>query len=168
MRRLSLALVILPLCAAAPAQAEMATLTPQLIGEIFCMARIGNDDGILAGVMTDELHTLIAYAEARNDTIARAHPDEKPPLGDGIPWSSFPDYAGECAIGSVAIEGDTARVVVDFGFPEDHSADFSDTLHLKAIPHRYDPSTTIWRIDDVAYTTDGTLRRSLTTAFETP
>lgn len=166
MRRLSLALVVLPLFAA-PVQAEMATVTPAQIGEIFCISRLGNDDGILAGLLTDELRTLIAYSEARNDTIAAAAPDEKPPLGDGIPWGSFPDYAPECSVGSVAIEGESARVVVDYSFPAEPSADYSDTLHLKLAPHPYDPATGIWRLDDVAYTVDGTLRQALAGAFAT-
>lgn len=164
MRRLSLALLALPLFGT-PAQAEMVTVAPAQIGEIFCIARVGNDDGILTGLLSDELRTLIAYSEARNDTIAAAAPDEKPPLGDGIPWGSFPDYAAECSVGSVAIEGAAARVVVDYSFPAEPGADYSDTLHLTLTPHPHDPATGLWRLDDIAYTVDGTLRQALEGAF---
>lgn len=164
MRRLSLALAILPLLAA-PALAEMVTVSPQQIGGIFCLAHLGNDDAILGGVLTDELRTQIAYSEARNATIADANPDEKPPLGDGIPWSSFPDHADTCSTGSIAVENGVARVVIQYGFAADPSADYSDTLVLKQMPHGYDPSTGIWRIDDVAYTVDGTLRGTLDGVF---
>jgi hypothetical protein len=165
MRRLLLAFAALPL-AATPALAGMATVAPEKFGEIFCIARTGNDDGILRGVLSDELRTLIDYSEARNDTIAKANPDEKPPLGDGIPWSSFPDYAAECSVGSVAVEGKSARVVVDYGFPGEPSADYSDTLHLRLVAHPYDPDTGIWRLDDIRYTTSETLRETLTSAFD--
>ena len=166
MRRLAIALAILPLFAAAPAQAEMTTVTPTQIGEIFCISRLGNDDGILRGVLTDELRTLIDYSEARNDTIAAAYPEDKPPLGDGIPWGSFPDYAPKCTLASTAVEGNMARVAVSYAFPEEPTADYTDTLVLKLVAHPYDPATGIWRIDDVRYTTSSTLREVLATAFD--
>lgn len=160
MRRLTIALALLPVLAvAAPAQAQtMTTVTPDQIGEIFCISRIGNDDGILDGLMTQELSTLIAYSEARNDTIAAAHPDEKPPLGDGIPLASFPDYASKCDVESIAIDGNSARVAIGYGFPEAPTADYTDTLDLRLVPHPYNPDIGIWRIDDIRYTTSGTLR----------
>lgn len=169
MRRLTIVLALLPLMAnAAPVQAqtEMVTVTPAQIGEIFCISRTGNDDGILAGLLTGELGTLIAYAEARNDTIALAYPGEKPPLGDGIPFASFPDYAPNCTPGSVAIDGKSARVTIGYGFPEAPSADYTDTLELRLVPHPANPEIGIWRIDDIRYTTSGTLRDVLTTAFD--
>ncbi len=169
MRRLTIATALLPLVAvAAPAhaQTDMVTVSPEQIGEIFCISRTGNDDGILDGLLSPELGTLIAYSEARNDTIAAAHPDEKPPLGDGIPFASFPDYAANCEIESIAIEGGTARVAIGYGFPEAPTADYTDTLELHLVPHPYNPEIGIWRIDDVRYTTSGTLREMLTTVFE--
>ena len=170
MRRLTIALALLPLMAsAAPVQAqtEMVTVTPARIGEIFCISRTGNDDGILDGLLTDELRTLIAYAEARNQTIARAAPDEKPPLGDGIPFASFPDYAESCSVGSIAVDGATARVAIAYGFPEAPTADYTDTLELRQVPHPVNPEIGIWRVDDIRYTTSGTLREVLTTVLET-
>lgn len=167
MRRLTIALALLPLTAAAvPAQAEMTTVTPEQIGAIFCMSRTGNDDGILTGLLSDELRTLIDYAEARNQTIAAAHPDEKPPLGDGIPWTSFPDYAATCQAATVAIESDSARVAIGYGFPEAPDADYTDTLVLTRAVHPANPDAGVWRIDDIHYATTGTLRDLLTTAFD--
>ena len=166
MRRLAIALAILPLFSVAPAQAEMMTVSPMQIGEIFCIARLGNDDGILAGVLTDELRTQIAYSEARNDTIVAANPGDKPPLGDGIPWASFPDYAAKCSVGSVAVDGKSANVTVNYGFPAEPTADYSDTLQLKLMPHPWDPDTGIWRLDDIRYTTSETLRETLVAIFE--
>ena len=169
MRRLTIALALLPLVAAAApvqAQTQMTTVTPEQIGEIFCISRTGNDDGILDGLLTDELRTLIAYAEARNETIATAYPDEKPPLGDGIPWTSFQDYAATCETGSIAIEGKTAHVTIGYGFPEATDANYTDTMDLRLVAHPFNPDIGIWRVDDIRYTTSGTLREALTTAFD--
>jgi hypothetical protein len=166
MRRLTLAILALPLFAASPASAQMVTVNPEQIGEIFCISRLGNDDGILDGVLTDELRTHIEYAQARNDVIYAQAPDEKPPLGDGTPWQSFPDYAAECAIGSVAIEGKTAKVVIQYVFPEEPAADYADTLELKLVAHPYDPATGIWRLNNVFYTNSGDLQAALDSVFQ--
>ena len=160
MRRLALALAALPLFAT-PSFAEMATVPPAEIGEVFCIARLGNDDGLLVGALHRELYQLIETALAVSEEASKAHPDEKPPLGDGIPWSSFPDYAAECSVGSVAVEGGTAKVTVQYGFPESRDADYADTLVLTQMSHPYDAATMIWRINDISYTTSGTLREVL-------
>jgi hypothetical protein len=166
MRRLTLALLALPLFAASPASAQMVTVTPDQIGEIFCISRVGNDDGILGGVLSNELATHIEYAQARNDVIYAQYPDEKPPLGDGTPWASFPDYAESCSIGSVSVEGKTAKVQIKYAFPADPAGDYSDTLELKLVAHPYDPTTGIWRLDNVLYTNSGDLRTALDSLFE--
>lgn len=164
MRRLALVFAALPLIFVGPAQAEMATVSPAQIGEIFCIARTGNDDGLLVGALHPELHELIETALAISEEAAKAHPDEKPPLGDGIPWSSFPDYAAECSIGSVSVADETAKVTVQYGFPASRDADYADTLLLVEVPHPYDDATKIWRISDIAYTPSGTLREVLAEA----
>lgn len=165
MRRLAVSLLFLQLLPA-PAFAQAAIVTPQQIGEIFCISRLGNDDAILSGAFSAELRTLIAYAQARNDAIARAFPDEKPPLGDGVPWASFPDAIDTCTLGSIATEGMTAHVVIEYGFAADPGADFSDTLELTAAPHPYDPQSSLWRISDVRYTVGSTLVEALQAAFD--
>ena len=70
------------------ALAQPAALTPEHIAQIFCLARIGNDMAPVEGLLTPGLTSAIAAAEAENAVIAAQHPDEKPPLGDGIPWQS--------------------------------------------------------------------------------
>lgn len=165
MRSLTLALLALPLFAASPASAQTATISPAEIGQIFCMSRTGNDELLLTGALSDELRTQIAYAEARNDTIATQYPDDKPPLGDGIPWQSFPDYAKTCTVGSVNVEGGTAKVVVQYDFPESPDGDFSDTLELRLAPQRYNPEAGVWRLNNVIYTNGGDLRAALDGMF---
>lgn len=164
MRRLAVSLLCLQLLPA-PAFAQTATVTPQQIGEVFCMSRLGNDDAILSGVLSAELRTLVAYSQARSDAIARAYADEKPPLGDGVPWASFPDAIDTCSLGSIATEGAAALVVIQYGFAADPGADFSDTLELAAEPHPYDPQSAVWRISNVRYTVGSTLVEALQAAF---
>lgn len=152
---LALAASTLP-AAIGESRAQMVTLSPQQIGDIFCLSRTGNDEGAIAGLLSPVLSTAIAYAQARNDVIARAYPDEKPPLGDGIPWQAFPDYAPDCAatISAAAID----RVNIAYAIPGQPDAGWVDTLVLVKVGDHY-------RIDDVAFGDSGTLRAVLEQAF---
>jgi len=71
---------------ASPTQAQMTIITPEQIGEIFCIASQGNDMVPVEALLTPQLSEAIAEARQRNVTLAAAHPDDKPSLGDGIPW----------------------------------------------------------------------------------
>jgi hypothetical protein len=158
----SLALTI---ASAAPALAQdgPVTLAPDQVAQIFCIARIGNDMAPVEGLLTPGLAAAIAEAEAKDAAWAAANPGDKPPLGDGIPWQSWPYYAPECTAGQTLYEMDESRVRVHYVFPDAPAADFSDTLYLKLIPGPY--GWNVWRIDDVAYSTDGGLRTALIVAF---
>ncbi len=146
------------------AQDEVTKITPEQIGQIFCISRLGNDMTPTEALMTPSLSAAIEEAMARNAAMQHAVPDEKPPLGDGVPWQSFPDYAARCTPGQVSYEMDEAGVEIRYGFPEAPRANYSDTLRLRLVP---DPvlGGTRWRIDDIAYDTDGTLRQVLESAF---
>ena len=161
---LRIAATVIAILAAAPTLAQPATLTPRQIGEIFCTARTGNDMVPVTALLSETLTTAIADAEAQNEVIAKARPDEKPPLGDGIPWQAYPDYADRCAPGEVTFMMDEAIVPIAYSFTAYPDADFTDTLKLRLID---DPALggRIWRIDDVAYATDGDLRTTLASAF---
>lgn len=147
----------------APAQ-EMIKLTPAQVGEIFCLGRLGNDMAAVLAILTLDLLIAIDEAEYRNAEIEAAHPGEKPPLGDGIPWQTAPDYAAKCTVGAVTFMMDEAKVEIAYGFPEYPEANFTDTLQLKLIE---DPmlQTAVWRIDNVSYAGDGDLRTSLVDVF---
>ncbi|MDC9825718.1 hypothetical protein PRN20_18445 [Devosia sp. ZB163] len=150
---------------ATPSFAQMVTISPEQIGEIFCIAREGNDMTPVEGLLTAELKSAIAEAEAKNDTIQKATPDEKPPLGDGIPWQAFPDYADTCTPGAVTLTPGEASVAIDYAFKDYPDANFSDSLMLKQVD---DPATgaSFWRIDNLAYATEGDLRTVLSSVFE--
>lgn len=157
-------LVLAAVALATPALAQPITLTPQQIGQIFCISRLGNDMAPVQGLLTTGLTSEIANALERNELIQKAHADEKPPLGDGIPWQAYPDHADQCQPGNVIFMMDEARVRIDYAFRDYPDAAFSDTLALRLIEDR-SLGARIWRIDNIAYATSGDLREMLASAF---
>ena len=133
---------------------QMVVLKANQIGQIFCLSRLGNDEAVIAGILTDGLNKAIEDAEAKDADYAKKNPGEKPPLGDGIPWQSSPDYADTCDIGLVTLSKTDAKVEIKYGFPDDPAANYTDTLILKKVPIE-GMDVGYWRIDDVIYP-DGT------------
>jgi len=149
---------------AAPASAQMHTLSPEDVGGIFCISRIGNDMAPVQGLLTVELAQVIADAEQKDAAWAAANPDDKPPLGDGIPWQTWPDYAPECTVGLVGPAQGEAWVDITYTFPAAPDASFTDRLHLVEVD-RPTHSAGAWRIDNVVYAEGGDLRTVLAEAF---
>jgi hypothetical protein len=167
MRSSVLAILLAAGIATAPAIADdtMATLKPEHIGQIFCFSRLGNDEAVLDGILTAELKTAIADARTKDEAYEKQYPGEKPPLGDGIPWQAWPDYAAECTVGLVTLMKTDAKVEINYTFPEDAAANFTDTLLLKRVDQP-DYGTGFWRIDNIAYSTGSELKAVLAGAFE--
>lgn len=143
---------------------RMVTLKPEQVGQIFCLSHTGNDEGILKGIISDPLAEAIDAAWERNSAWEAANPGDKPPLGDGIPWESWPDYAAECTIGLVTLMKTDAKVEVQYHFPDEPDADYTDVLLLKRMGT--EDTGLFWRIDDVSFATGGTLRGVLVGAFD--
>lgn len=139
-------------------------LSPAQIGQIFCMSRIGNDMAPVEGLLTPDLTAVIAHAWEVNSAYEDEYPGEKPPLGDGLPWQAWPDYASKCDVGEIAIDGDRATVALSYGFPEYPRADFTDTLQLVLIDDA-ELGWKVWRIDNIAYE-NGDFRSALEAAFD--
>ena len=146
------------------ALAQPAALSPEQIAQIFCIASVGNDMAPVEGLLTPDLTAAIATAETENDRRAAAQPDEKPPLGDGIPWQSFPDYADQCTPGSTGFMMDEAEVKLVYAFTGYPDATITDTLKLRLVDDAR-TGARVWRIDNIAYATDGNLRTTLLSAF---
>lgn len=149
-----------------PAAAQMVTISPAQIGEIFCISRLGNDMAPVQGLLTPALGQVIADAEKKDADWAAANPGEKPPLGDGIPWQTYQDYAPQCVVGTVDPMMDEAWVDLNYAFPDAPDANFTDRLHLVQVeePTQSEP---VWRIDNVEYFNDGgDLRSTLVSAFQ--
>jgi len=144
---------------------QMVVLKAAQIGQIFCLSRLGNDEAVIAGILTQSLRQAIADAEAKDADYAKKNPDEKPPLGDGIPWQSSPDYAAKCETGLVTLSKTDAKVEIKYGFPDAPGANFTDTLILRKLPID-GMDVGYWRIDDVLYPDGTDLRKSLISAFQ--
>lgn len=148
----------------AEGEMTMTTLKPEQLGQIFCFSRLGNDEAVISGVLSADLQTAIAEAWAKDEAWENANPGEKPPLGDGIPWQAWPDYAADCKVGLVSLMKTDARVEINYAFPEDPAGNFTDTLLLKKIDQP-DYGVGFWRIDNIAYSTGGDLKAQLLAAF---
>jgi len=116
------------------AQAEPLTFTPDQVGDTFCIATLANDmSRIENGLLSPALVEVVTRAEIRNAQFKSQHPDDKPPLGDGLPWRSYPDTADGCIVGSVTISADAsaASVQINYTFQSAPAANYTDTLRLK-------------------------------------
>lgn len=166
MRSSCLAILLAAGFVAAPALADdtMVTLKPEQIGQIFCLSRTGNDEGPIEGLLSPGLKSGMAEAWTENAAWEAANPGEKPPLGDGIPWQAWPDYAPECTVGLVTLMKSDARVEIAYAFPGQPDANFTDTLLLKRIDMPA-VQAAFWRIDNIAYATGSDLRAVLAEAF---
>lgn len=156
MRRfILLAALVLP---AAPALA--ASTTPTEFGGLFCRASLADNMAPIAALFTPDLAEAVHHALALNDEIQAAHPDEKPPLGDGLPWRSWTDAASTCVVEGVKQDGSTARVTIRYGFEGAPDADYSDTLLLT------DLGGGDWRLADIRLEDGARFRDILDTAFD--
>jgi hypothetical protein len=105
---------------------------PRTVAEAFCRARLGNDEAATLALLTPSLARVIEEAKARNDVIAKATPDEKPPFGDGIPYQAFPDAAERCNAGKVEEKPGRIEIEVNYQFPQTPKANWTDRLKLVA------------------------------------
>jgi hypothetical protein len=158
-------LMIAPLAVALFAGGALAADEPRSVAEAFCKARLADDEGKTLALLTPSLVQVIEEAKARNDVIAKATPDEKPPFGDGIPYQAFPDVAQGCEAGEISDKSGRVEVEIDYLFPETPKANWTDRLKLVADGDRL-------LIDDILFANvangepDQGLRRVLFDAFD--
>jgi hypothetical protein len=105
---------------------------PHSVVEAFCKARLADDEAATLALLTPSLVEVIDGAKARNDVIAKATPDEKPPFGDGIPYQAFPDRAQGCETGKVEQKPGRIEIEVNYLFPDTPKANWTDRLKLVA------------------------------------
>lgn len=162
------ALLLLPalLGPALPAQAQMVTITPEQVGQIFCIGSLGNDMTPVEAMASEDLRSLIAFSFERNTEFELANPGEKPPLGDGLPWRSWTDYADGCAVGPVVVADLVARVPINYSFSDYPDASYTDHLILLPAYYEVQGDPLIWRIDDIELRDGQTMRSILGTVFE--
>lgn len=165
MRHLTtLGVLPLLLLATLPAQAQMITLEPEQIGQIFCLGSLGNDMAPVEALLSNDLQTLVAEAWEKNAAFEAANPGDKPPLGDGLPWRTLPDYADGCTVGEGMVEREEATVVVNYTFSDYPEANYTNFLVLKPATFN-DGASMVWRIDDIDLGDGYTMRSSIAGAF---
>ena len=98
-------------------------------------------------LFTPALQNAIAVAEKRNAAIAKAHPGEKPPLGDGVPYQAFPDHADFCRPGQNLHIDHQLYMEVAYIFADAMNANWTDRLKLVK-------TDAGWKIDDIVYGPD--------------
>lgn len=146
-----------------PTQAQMVTISPEQIGQIFCIGSLGNDMAPAEALLSPGLAAVIADAWKKNAAYETANPGEKPPLGDGLPWRSYPDYADGCTVGSVkAVEDGSTTVEIRYSFTEWPDAAYADELII--IPSAEEPGR--WEIDNVKLLEGETMRSYLAGSFD--
>ncbi len=150
-----LALASAGLLAIPHAQAETALSTAKR----FCS--LHNQHGLdkkYPTVVSASLNAEIQNALKKNDAIQKKAPDEKPPLGDGIPFQSMPDWA-KCRITSVQKSAADMKANIVYRYSKTES--WTDQLLLKR-------ENATWKIDDILYAPEHlrSLRTQLKDAFQ--
>jgi hypothetical protein len=100
------------------------------VAKAFCATRISSDSDKVKPLLTGSLLALINDAEERSAIIASGNPDEKPPLGDGVPYQSFPDVPDHCQPTAPLIKGGSIELPVTYEFNAYPDATWTDTLVL--------------------------------------
>jgi hypothetical protein len=129
-----------------------------VVAESFCVARIIGDMSLAEAYFSEELSYAIDKAMAQNAVIQKQHPDEKPPLGDGVPWGTYPDAVPECVVDYDAATATPAEIPVTYRYPEAPDANWTDKLVLRQVDGE-------WKLDDVLYQDGGKLTEFLVSAF---
>lgn len=130
--------------------------------QAFCSLGTVDGGSGRAYLATPELGEAIRTAMAENARLQEADPQEKPPLGDGVPWQSFQDVAPACEPGAVTTEGERLVAEVKYSFPDSPGSGWIDRLVLVKAPDG------VLYVDDVRFGATGedeTLRKTLAEAF---
>jgi hypothetical protein len=127
--------------AATPAAAL--SLTSTQVGDIYCAARLSSDMAPVLAILTPELAALVAR-----------HLPEGVDAATEIPWQSSPDYPNTCMPVGVSGTADAPEIIIAFGYRDPSKAQYADKLVMRFVDQRL-------RIDDIIYSSGGTLRERL-------
>ena len=142
------------------ALAQEADVEPYV--QAFCGLRGVEGGAARIHLLSPALTAEVMKALAENARLQAETPDEKPPLGDGVPYQGFPDAAPVCEAGTVSRDGDAVVAEVKYSFPDAPDAGWTDRLVL------VEGEGGVYVIDDIRYGADGddTLRDVLEAAFD--
>ena len=68
----------------------------EAVAKSYCAAIIANDEAKAEMLLSDSLLLAITKARETNRLFEAAHPGDKPPLGDGLPLTGYPDRPSTC------------------------------------------------------------------------
>lgn len=139
---------------------------PLAVAKIFCSHQLAIDErnqitpyyAHLDKILTPDLSRLIAKAHDKTDEFVKANPQQKPPLGDGIPFMSVQDYPTTCTTWVTQLKQNSALLAVRYTFGEQDAHDVTNHLRIRKIGGS-------WKIDDVIYQ-PYSLRASLKAAID--
>ena len=103
---------------------------PTSLARQFCDAVRNSDETLAEALMSPDLQAAIARLRVADAEFRIAYPGDKPPLGDGLRLTAFPDGLASCT--PVAVTSDSADLV--FAPGSDPSATWQDRLVLMATP----------------------------------
>lgn len=154
---------VLPLMLVATGGAVAQENDVEPYAQAFCGLREADGGAGRLYLLSPSLSAAVQEALAKNAELQAAAPDEKPPLGDGVPYQSQPDLAPLCEPGAVTTdEGGATIAEIVYSFPDDAGAGWSDRLVL------VEGDGGVYVIDDIRYGAEGdedTLRHALEQAF---
>jgi hypothetical protein len=161
-RRFASLLMMAAVAGVAPARAD-ATADAEKLGDLFCLVAMNGDGGEFGRsyLVTRSLGAAIDEAIRKNDEIAAARPGDKPPLGNGVPFQSYPDTPPVCHAGKFTEAEGKRTVEIQYIFTDTPDANWTDRLVLASEDGRL-------RIDDVLFGTEssGGLRSALVGLFK--
>lgn len=142
------------------ALAQEADVEPYV--QAFCGLRGVEGGAARIHLLSPGLAGEVMKALAENARLQAETPDEKPPLGDGVPYQGYPDAAPVCEPGAVARDGDAVVAEVKYSFPDAPDAGWTDRVVFIA------GEGGVYVIDDIRYGAEGddTLRQVLEAVFE--
>ncbi len=141
-------LTILTIIAATTARAQDITAAEALAIE-YCAAAIRFDEAAAEILMSPALRSLIAEARSANDAYLTKYPEDKPPLGDGLPLTGYQDAAESCLPESVTESSavlvfapassptDIWRDQIEFEVQADGTLAVSDILYAPDLTQRF-------------------------------
>lgn len=102
------------------------------------------DDPVVFGpLVTPDLADLIEDALSRNSAF-EAEIGGKGVLGDGVPWTSSADAAGECTAGMISGTSEHPEIEVHYRYADAPDSRWTDRLLLVRFEQK-------WRLDDIGY-----------------
>jgi len=110
------------------------------VAQAWCSALVQHDEAAAERLMTQSLRADVARMRAVDAVFRKENPGDKPPLGDGLRLTSFPDAVASCT--ALRVDGDTVLVrVTPAGSPD---GAWEDRLQLRT-------QGGISRVDDVGF-----------------